>query len=76
MIDILGWTCTILTFIGVYLISSNNIKGQYVHLVSNHFWVAYGILSDQYFISISNIIFFIITFRNLKKWKINNGKSK
>lgn len=69
MIELLGWTCTLLTFMGVYLVSLNNIKGQYIHLIANNFWFFYGILTKQYFISISNVVFFIITIKNLDKWK-------
>lgn len=67
---------TILVIVGVWMIGTPNITGQWLMLVAQIIWSTYALMTKQYFFTIQSIVLIGFSIRALYRWKKQGvGKS-
>lgn len=65
----LSYLATSLVLTGVYFISKPKVKGQYLTILADCTWLAYGLLTKQWAIVIQSVILLKFALSAVKNWK-------
>lgn len=70
--EMLSYASTAMVLVGVYLIAVPKIEGQYVMIVADLMWLAFGLLTQQYAIAVQSFVLFLLNVNAVRNWK-NQG---
>lgn len=75
--EILGWVTAVIAVTGSLLINYQNYYGMLCYMVANALWIYYGlVIQINYPQVFMYIVFTIINFHGVYKWKIQKKSAK
>lgn len=67
--EILAWFTTIVNLVAIWFVSSRDLRGLWIGLLSNLLWALYGYFTTQWSFVLLNVIIAVINLRGIRYWR-------